>query len=417
MLILFFEEIMVHLINVFAILLSVVSVHNNVRADDTLWIRYRQAVEKIKDFECEYHLLSPPITGLSLVSERGAEDGGDGLLVQAKFKPFRWSALRHRVYFDEYRFEGLYFPPNDWQHRIVFYDGDTSGIYLPFLRFGEIRSLPPEEVGLYPNPATFLKPLKCDLGSIEATRTWKLSEKDSNRLELDVDFGGVPWKYEIEIAPEHGFLPKSFKAFPVAAASSYNEFINESFLQIDGIWFPVKSRLRYYRGTALGPIFQTERIVVVDTATLRINQQFGAEDFQYRFPDKISIHNQITGQITDPPEAAEVFNAFHKLPKRNPLAAEPTPAEVRKTWLVWTWRIAVIGLAFLAFSLLIWNRSRIRELFTTGSMCLAVIILGGSGCGSYFSSDASSEIELAISELLRTETVAKDGIVVKISQR
>lgn len=379
------------------------------RGDDFLWLRYRQAVEQIEDFECEYRLLSPPYPCLGLVAGRGAIDGGNGLLVEAKYAPFRWSAFRNRVYYEESRFEGNYYPPLDWQNRIIFYDGDTSGLYRAFQKTGEIRDAPPVEVGLFPNPASFLKPINRDLAAIEAAGDWMIPSHSDNRLELETKFGGFPWKYEIEIDPEHGFLPKSFKAIPLGAPMSYNKFINDEFQKVDGIWFPVKSRLEYYRGTALGPILETVRVVEVIPSTLRVNQGFTAKDFQFRFPENIHYENKVTGEVKESPEAWEYSRAFLSAPKRESLPATPMPSEVRKAWINRATWVTTGVFAVLTLMILAWNSRRILRWVGIATAGLVLTTLSGIGCGSHVSSDQASEIELAISELLRTETVAVDS--------
>lgn len=409
--------VMPRLLRAFITALTIFHMIGVARADDPLWLKYRQAVEQIKDFECEYRLLSPPTPGRGLLAERGAIDGGNGLLVEAKYSPFRWSAFRNRVYFEESRFEGNYYPPNDWRNRIIFYDGDTSGLYRAFQKSGEIRDAPPEEVALFPNPASFLKPLNKDLAAIEAAGDWMIPSHSDNRLELETKFGGFSWKYEIELDPEHGFLPKSFKAIPLGAPMSYNNFINEEFQNVDGIWFPVKSRLEYYRGTALGPILETVRVVEVIPSTLRVNQSFTAKDFQFRFPENIHFENEITGEVRESPEAYEYARAFLSAPKRESLPATPMPSEVRKAWINRASWVTTGVFAVLTLIILAWNSRRILRWVGIATAGLVLTTLSGIGCGSHVSSDQASEIELAISELLRTETVAKDGIVVKISQR
>jgi len=359
--------------------------HGVAWGDDFLWLRYRQAVEQIEDFECEYRLLSPPYPCLGLVAERGAIDCGNGLLVEAKYAPFRWSAFRNRVYYEESRFEGNYYPPLDWQNRIIFYDGDTSGLYRAFQKTGEIRDAPPVEVGLFPNPASFLKPLNRDLAAIEAAGDWIIPSHSDNRLELETKFGGFPWKYEIEIDPEHGFLPKSFKAIPLGAPMSYNKFINEEFQKVDGIWFPVKSRLEYYRGTALGPILETVRVVEVIPSTLRVNQSLAAKDFQFRFPENIHFRNQVTGEVKESPEAIEYARAVLSAPKREKLPATPMPSEVRKAWINRATWVTTGVFAVLTLIILVWNSRRILRWVGIATAGLALTTLSGIGCGSQVS--------------------------------
>ena len=376
---------MPRLLRTFVTALTIFHMLGVARADDPLWLKYRQAVEQIKDFECEYRLLSPPTPGRGLLAERGAIDGGNGLLVEAKYSPFRWSAFRNRVYFEESRFEGNYYPPNDWRNRIIFYDGETSGLYRAFQKTGEIRDTPPEEVGLFPNPASFLKPLNRDLAAIEAAGNWTRPSESSDRLEFKAEFGGLQYKYEILLDAEHGYLPKSFKAIPLGAPMSYNEFINEEFRKVDGIWFPVKSRLRYYGGTALGPILETERVVEVIPSTLRVNQRFTAQDFQFRFPENIHFRNRITGEVKESPEAIEYARAVLSAPKREKLPATPMPSEVRKAWINRATWVTTGVFAVLTLIILVWNSRRILRWVGIATAGLALTTLSGIGCGSQVS--------------------------------
>lgn len=334
---------------------------------ESIWLRYRMAVEKIKDFECEMELQRRPSPGLGLIAERGAVDRGQGFLLLIKYQPFRWSADQNKVFLRKTRFYGGHYPPHDWLEFIVFSDGKTSGFYNPFQASGGVTKSPPDDIAFDPSPPGFLKPHGSNLRLIEKDKSWRVVEGSENRFQIILPYPGTDgWLWTIDIDPKHGFLPNRMVSHQVGNEATHADCIVDEFVQVNGIWFPSTMRVEHYEGTAWGSLMSSDQRVVVDKDTLKLNQGFGSNDFQFQFPENIMFSNEITGEYREPPEGKEIALAFAGRPVRESLPVPHNPVQARKLWVVWIERFALMlaaaALGFAVFWFFWFWRRRSKQL-------------------------------------------------------